>query len=273
MSYHLLDSGEGRKLERFGEHTLIRPASGAIWKPMLSEEEWHAASSTFSREGKGGWLDKRPLPESWNIEVGQIRFQLKRTNFGHLGIFPEQKPQWRWIAKQVARFDTPPRILNLFAYSGGSTLAAAAAGAKVTHVDASKGMIAWARENAALNGLQKAPIRWLADDVFKYLKRALRRGERYEGIILDPPSFGRGAKKELFKIEEDLTYLLTLCIELLSEEAKFLLLSCHTTGYTELTLQQLLTQKVQREGVVESGPMLLEGPFALPSGIYARWVR
>ncbi len=219
--YQLLDSGGFQKLERFGSIVLARPCAQAVWEPS-KPDAWRTATATFSREGGNRWQGREKLPATWAIEVDGIKFQLSSTDFGHLGIFPEQRDQWQRIAQDCAAFRTrhgrAPRVLNLFAYSGGSTLAAARAGAEVCHVDASKGMVEWARKNAALNALQEKPIRWIVDDVTKFLERELRRGQRYDLLILDPPSYGRGAKGEIFKIENDLPNLLDVLSRLHSEE-------------------------------------------------------
>ncbi len=268
--YALIDSGEGRKLERFGRYVLSRPAGQALWRPQQADTVWNKADASFTREGQFNW-QKEELPAEWNITVEGIRFHLKPTDFGHLGIFPEQRPLWRWIREQSHE---GLNILNLFAYSGGATLAAAQGGAQVCHLDASKGMVSWARDNAKLNKLDKAPIRWIIEDVNKFLVREIRRGMRYDGIILDPPSFGRGAKGEVFKIEGQLVQLLDNCRELLTPRPKFIVLSCHTPGLTPIGLENLLRQSLHGlKGKIDSGEMLLEGKdaFPLPSGGFARW--
>lgn len=276
--YELIDSGKGRKLERFGPYLLIRPCSQAVWQPQMAESVWKKADAIFSRDEENKWTHLRHLPSQWEIEAAQLRFKISPTDFGHLGIFPEQKSSWEWLQKILQSplaADRQPRVLNLFAYSGGSTLAAAKAGAAVCHLDASKGMVAWARENAALNSLEKAPIRWIVEDVKKFLMRECKRGSLYEGIILDPPSFGRGSKGELFKIEEDITDLLQDCRKLLSDKPLFILFSCHTPGFSPLAMQHLLAQTMQGlKGTIEAGEMVLEGnalTFDVPSGTYARW--
>jgi 23S rRNA (cytosine1962-C5)-methyltransferase len=274
-TYALLDSGGGRKLEQFGAVTLARPAAQAAWK-RDKRKTWSKADAAFDRDGGNRWAGREQLPESWLIEVDGIRFKLSATDFGHLGIFPEQRPLWRWIGETVQQHDTRQlNILNLFAYSGGSTLAAAHAGAAVCHLDASKGMVEWARENAALNDLGDAPIRWITDDAIGFLQREARRDRRYDGIILDPPTFGRGKKGEVFKIEEDLHRLLDACEAVLSDDPALFLLSGHTPGYSAQVLSNILEQRAAKwpAGTVEFGEMLLEGDNArpLPSGAYARW--
>lgn len=278
-TYQLLDSGHGRKLEQFGDFIIDRPSAQAVWKQQLSPKDRQKCNVFFTREGENTWKKRGAIPEQWTIEVEGIRFKISPTDFGHLGIFPEQRPSWKWIQDIISEARTkrpnPPLILNLFAYSGGSTLAAAKAGAQVCHLDASKGMVAWARENAKLNELDGAPIRWIVDDVSKFLKRELRRGHKYDGIILDPPSFGRGSQGEVFKIEEHLDDILKDCRELLSEHPLFILLSCHTPGYTPIAMGHLMEQMMAGAGgKIDQGEMTLTGKpgvFALPSGTYARW--
>ena len=272
--YELLDSGNGAKLERFGEVVLARPCAQAVWQPQRPAR-WKDADATFDREEGNRWHGRSRLPKEWAIDVDGTRFRLSGTDFGHLGIFPEQRAQWAWIRETVAAAHRPLRVLNLFAYSGGSTLVAARAGAEVCHLDASKGMVQWARANAALNGLESHPIRWIVDDAHKFLNREVRRGRRYDGIILDPPTYGRGGNGETYKIERDLTETLRLCRALLSDAPRFLLLSAHTPGHTPVVLSNVLTQALRGlGGAVSAGEMLLTGApdvFPLPSGAYARW--
>ena len=272
--YELLDSGNGAKLERFGEVVLARPCAQAVWQPQRPAR-WKSADATFDREDGNRWHGRNRLPQEWVIDVDGTRFRLSGTDFGHLGIFPEQRAQWTWIRETVAAAGRPVRVLNLFAYSGGSTLAAARGGAEVCHLDASKGMVQWARANAALNGLENHPIRWIVDDAHKFLNREIRRGRRYDGIILDPPTYGRGGNGETYKIERDLTETLRLCRALLSDSPLFLLLSAHTPGHTPIVLGNVLNQALRGlGGTVTSGEMVLAGApdvFPLPSGAYARW--
>lgn len=278
--YALLDSGGFQKLERFGPVVLSRPCAQAVWHPTLAKHEWQRATATFFRDGGNQWRGRDRLPESWEITVDGTRFQLSSTDFGHLGIFPEQRDQWRRIREVCGAYRTrhgrAARVLNLFAYSGGSTLAAAHAGAEVCHVDASKGMVEWARQNAALNGLQDKPVRWIVDDVTKFLERELRRERRYDLIILDPPSYGRGARGEIFKIENDLPKLLDLLAKLMSDEPLGVLLSCHTPELTPVSLHHLLLQAFGRQkGRLEQGEMLLKGAeqvLPVPSGGFCWWL-
>ncbi len=278
--YELLDSGSFQKLERFGSVVLSRPCAQAVWQQTLSKADWQKVTATFFRDGGNQWRGRDKLPETWSIEVDGTKFQLSSTDFGHLGIFPEQRDQWRRIRETCAdyakRHGRPARVLNLFAYSGGSTLAAALAGAEVCHVDASKGMVDWARKNAALNGLEEKPVRWIVDDVTKFLERELRRERQYDLLILDPPSYGRGAKGEVFKIENDLPPLLSLLGKLLSPQPLGVLLSCHTPELTPISLHHLLQQQFgPKGGKVEHGEMQLRGAkdvLPVPSGSFAWWL-
>lgn len=277
--YALLDSGGFQKLERFGAVTLSRPCAQAVWARQQDAAAWRSATASFTREGGHHWRGREKLPATWNIRVDGTLFQLSSTDFGHLGIFPEQRTQWRRIrascTAHASRIGRPVQAINLFAYSGGSTLAAARGGAVVCHVDASKGMVDWARRNAALNGLEAHPIRWIVDDATKFLERELRRGRRYDLIILDPPSYGRGAKGEVFKIENDLPRLLALLAGLLSEVPLGVLLSCHTPELTPIALHHLLAQTFAAlGGRLEHGEMLLEGGpgvLPVPSGSFCWW--
>ncbi len=272
--YELLDSGDGRKLERFGKVVLARPCSQALWRPERSAAEWARATASFDREDGNNWHGRANLPKEWTIETAGIRFRLGGTDFGHLGIFPEQRAQWRWIREQVEKRGGARKVsvLNLFAYSGGSTMAAALGGAEVCHLDASKGMVEWARANAALNALAEKPVRWIVDDAHKFMKREIRRARRYDAIVLDPPTFGRGAGGELYKIERDLKETLALVKELLSERPLFVLFSSHTPGLSPVVAENVLSQLFPAARL-ESGEMLLEGGGkACPSGIFCRAV-
>lgn len=277
--YALLDSGEGRKLERFGPYVLDRPCSVAVWEKQRPSSLWNKSCARFSREGALCWKKYRDMADDWMIQMEGISLKLSSTEFGHLGVFPEHAKVWKWVRhlliKARERGKKDIRILNLFAYSGGATLAAALEGACVCHVDASKGMVSWAKENAQLNGLQGASIRWIVDDARKFLARELRRGSQYDGILLDPPTFGRGKRGEVFKIEEDLKELLTSCRKLLSPDPLFVVLSCHTPGYTPLVMNHLMKQMMKgRKGSIESGELQIssdEGAFPVPSGTFSRW--
>ncbi len=279
--YSLLDSGNMSKLEVIGPYTLVRPAPQAIWLPRLGAAEWNRADAVYTRDQSGGgsWEWHNQVRRNFDLLYDGLAFQIKLTNFGHLGLFPEQAPQWHWLRKQIrSRLQhsggSNLHVLNLFAYTGGSTLAASQAGAHVVHVDAAKGVVDWARKNAQLCHLDSRPIRWLVDDALKFVKRENRRNSRYHGIILDPPSFGRGPKGEVFKIENDLLPLLEECRNLLAHDALFVLYTCHTPGFTPLVMQnQLSILTGERDGDMEWGEMIVldRQNCPLPSGAYARW--
>ena len=269
--YELIDAGGGRKFERFGPYTVVRPCAQALWRAR-DEMTWGRATASFDREAGNRWHGRGALPKEWTIETAGIRFRIAGTDFGHLGIFPEQRAQWKWIRETVSGAGRPVSVLNLFAYSGGSTLAAAQGGAEVCHLDAAKGMVQWARENAALNGLQERPIRWIADDAHKFLRREARRARRYDAVIFYPPTFGRGANGETYKIERDLQETISLVRDVLSEKPLFVLFSSHTPGLS-CRVAELIIAQAFPGAAVESGEMLLEGPSACcPSGIYCRAV-
>lgn len=276
--YELLDSGHGRKLERFGKVVLDRPCAQAVWAPQ-NNQIWKQADAFFSRKQGLEWRGRDQLPESWIATVNGIKMKLSTTDFGHLGVFPETRAMWDWITETL-RTEAPQRkeplhFLNLFAYSGGATLAGAKAGAHCCHVDASKGMVQWARENAKLNGLEEHAIRWIVDDVNKFLQREIRRSRRYDAILLDPPSFGRGKGGELYKIEQALLETLDLVKGVLSEQPCFVYLTSHTPGFSPIVLKNLIQQFFQK-GNIECGEMLLTGgedAYPVPSGTWARWKR
>jgi 23S rRNA (cytosine1962-C5)-methyltransferase len=275
--YALLDSGGFQKLERFGPVTLARPCAQAVWKKRLPMA-WATATASFSREGGNQWRGREKLPATWEIEVEGTVFQLSSTDFGHLGIFPEQREAWRRIRRECEAFSRrhgrAARVLNLFAYSGGSTLAAIRGGAEVCHVDASKGMVDWARKNAVLNGRETHPVRWIVDDVSKFLERERKRERTYDLLVLDPPSYGRGARGEVFKIENDLPELLGALGRVFSDTPLGVMLSCHTPELTPVALHHLLAQQFGEAGVMECGEMLLEGEpgvLPVPSGSFGWW--
>ena len=270
--YELLDSGDGKKYERFGNVSLVRPCSQAMWRPQ-NAPAWSRATAMFDREDGNRWHNRGALPKEWTICTAGVRFRLSGTDFGHLGIFPEQRAQWKWIRRTVAAAcarGRKPSVLNLFAYSGGSTMAAALGGAEVCHLDASKGMVQWARENAALNGLKEHPIRWITDDAHKFMEREIRRARRYDAVVFDPPTFGRGANGEMYKIERDLGKTLSLVKGVLSDNPLFVLFSSHTPGLSGIVATNIMSQAFPQASI-ETGEMLLEGrSLACPSGIYCR---
>ncbi len=282
-SYSLIDSGNFQKLEQVGPYRLVRPSPQAVWRPRLGPEVWEKVDARYNRfsGGEGKWtIISKGMQKQWPIEYGGLQLVMELTDFGHLGLFPEQAMNWQRIRRLCfdgSRSGNDFHVLNLFAYTGGSSLAAAQGGAKVAHVDASKTSIQWGKSNAEANDLKDAPIRWLLDDVQKFTARELRRDRRYQGIILDPPSFGRGSKGEVWKIEEHLSLLLDLLKDLLADDFRFILLSSHSNGYTPIAMQNLLKAMVpQARGRYLSEEMLVceeESERALPSGASCWFIR
>ncbi len=273
--YELLDSGENQKLERFGDVIVARPETQALWKKMRPEL-WDSAHAVFTfGDQKGSWEMRKPIADSWNVVKGALTFLARLSGFKHTGIFPEQEPNWTWIAERVTALQNP-HVLNLFGYTGIATLAAAQAGASVTHVDASKQTLDWAHENARLSGIGEDKIRWIFDDALAFAKREVRRGAKYDGIILDPPAFGRGGKGEVWHIEEGLPALLETLKELLSDKPdSFFLLNGYAAGYAPRSFAQTVESIFGfLEG--ESGELRIkeaESDRVIPSGIYVRFVR
>ena len=273
--YALLDSGREEKLERYGDVVLSRPDPQALWEKRLSEEVWQKADGQYERQGKDGvWHLRNNVPDQWQVSFGDLNLVIRPTSFKHTGLFPEQQPNWDWVRGLLSTREKPT-VLNLFGYTGGATLAAAQAGAEVCHVDASKTAVAWARENAAISGLSEKPIRWIVEDVMVFVKREIQRGKKYDGIIMDPPAFGHGPKRELWKIEEDLLELIALCKQLLSEKPLFFLINGYAAGYSPLAFAYNLENLVAHYGgSVEYGDIEIaeeSSPRVLPCGIYARW--
>lgn len=268
----MLDSGLESKLERYGEVVLSRPDPQALWPKQLPEREWQSANGRYERQGREGKWHAEHLPEQWEMEFGGLKFLIKPTGFKHTGLFPEQLSNWEWMRGRIV---PGAKVLNLFGYTGGATLAAAAAGAEVTHVDASKTAVAWARENAKLSGLEERPIRWIVEDALAYLRREVKRGSRYDGIVMDPPAFGHGPKDELWKFEEHFLELLQLCNELLSDKPLFVLINGYAAGYSPLAFAYNLEPLVKKiGGSVEYGDLTIEEKDSgrlLPCGIFARW--
>lgn len=271
--YELLDSGEGQKLERFGAVILSRPCGQASWEKQ-KPEIWASAVASFGREREWQTHGAEELPSSWVVTINDITMKLELTPAGHLGVFPETRFLWDWITGALwSENSGSTNVLNLFAYSGGATLAAARAGSSVCHVDSSRSVVRRARENAELNGLEAAPIRWIVEDVSTFLDREIRRGRTYDAIMLDPPSFGHGAKGEQYRIDRDLTATLTQCRELLSDEPAFILLTSHTQGVTAGQLESVMG-RVLGSGDIVSGDMELTGASGVRpvnAGIWTRW--
>ena len=275
--YKLLDTSDGERLEKWGDYILVRPDPQVIWKTDKTLPEWRKAHGVYNRSssGGGGWKVNK-LPKEWYIHYGNLKFVLRPMGFKHTGLFPEQAVNWDWFSSLISNCPYPVKVLNLFAYTGGATIAAAAAGASVCHVDAAKGMVAQAKENAALSGLADAPIRYIVDDCKKFVEREIRRGHKYEAIIMDPPSYGRGPSGEVWKIEEAIDELITLCSSLLSDRPLFFLVNSYTTGLSPLTMKYMIDLKITSRfgGKCEAGeialPVSARGT-ALPAGASARW--
>jgi 23S rRNA (cytosine1962-C5)-methyltransferase len=278
--YALLDSGDGRKLERYGPYTVVRPEPQCLWAPRLPAARWEAADAVFEpadEEEAGRWRFKGKPKESWPLAWNKVRFHGRFTNFRHLAFFPEQAANWDWLTERVRAAGGQPRVLNLFGYTGVASLAMAAAGAAVTHVDASKKAVGWARDNAELAGLADRPIRWITEDARKYVQREVRRGSQYEGIILDPPKYGRGPGGEVWRLFEDLPELARLCGELLSENASFLVLNAYAERISGAALSGLLAETLKdRGGTIEWGELALvedKGDRQIGMSFFARWAR
>ena len=275
--YEVIDTSCGEKLERWGKYILLRPDPQVIWKTEKTVPEWNRLNGHYHRSSKGGgeW-EFFKLPEEWTISYRELNFRLKPFSFKHTGLFPEQAVNWDWCNERIREAGRPVKVLNLFAYTGGATLAAASAGASVTHVDASKGMVTWAKENAAASHLEDAPVRWLVDDCVKFVEREIRRGNKYDGIIMDPPSYGRGPKGEIWKIEENIYPFVELAAKLLSDDALFFLINSYTTGLQPAVLSYMLSAVIQKKrgGEVQSSEIGLpvsSNGLVLPCGATGRW--
>lgn len=274
--YQVLDTSQGEKLERWGDYILVRPDPQVIWDTPRNNQNWKKKNGHYHRSSKGGgeW-EFFDLPQQWSIQYKELTFQLKPFSFKHTGLFPEQAVNWDWFHDKIKTANRPVKVLNLFAYTGGATLAAAAAGAQVTHVDASKGMVAWAKENAKSSGLSNAPIRWLVDDCVKFVEREIRRGNHYDAIIMDPPSYGRGPKGEIWKIEESLYPFVKLCTQVLSNKPLFFLINSYTTGLAPSVLTYILSTELKsfqgRVTADEIGLPVKENGLILPCGASGRW--
>lgn len=274
--YEVIDCSQGEKLERWGKYILLRPDPQVIWSTPKTDKRWKQLNAHYHRSAKGGgeW-EFFDLPKQWDVHYGPLTFHLKPFSFKHTGIFPEQAVNWDWIADQIKHAGRPVRVLNLFAYTGGATLAAAKAGAEVTHVDASKGMVTWAKENAQACGLENAKIRWLVDDCKKFVEREIRRGSAYDAIIMDPPSYGRGPKGEIWKIEDAVYPLIQKCTNILSKNPLFYLVNSYTTGLQPAVLAYMLgTVMKKQKGVVDAqeiGIPVSSSGLILPCGASGRW--
>ena len=282
--YEVLATSGGEKLERWGEYVLVRPDPQVIWNTPKTNKGWKNFNGHYHRSSKGGgeW-EFKSLPEEWDISYKELTFRLKPFSFKHTGLFPEQAVNWDWCSSVIRKklSDNPGKqfkVLNLFAYTGGATLSAAKAGAAVTHVDASKGMVQWAKENAAVSSLSEAPVRWLVDDCVKFVEREIRRGNKYDGIIMDPPSYGRGPKGEIWKIEESIFPFLELTSQLLDDNSTFLLINSYTTGLQPAVLSYMINTAIVPKfgGNVESSEIGLpvsDDHLVLPCGASGRWYK
>lgn len=277
QDYEVIDTGEGDKIERWGKYTLRRPDPQVIW-PFAREENTALPQARYVRSETGGgrWSGRERLPESWKIRYKDYTFLVRPTGFKHTGLFPEQAANWDWMADKIQNAKRPVSILNLFAYTGGATVACAKAGASVCHVDAAKGMVQWAKENAQLSGLSEAPIRYIVDDVLKFVQREIRRGHTYDGIVMDPPSYGRGPDGQVWKLETEIYPLLKTCMQVLSDQPLFFVLNAYTTGLQPAVLRNLVQKTVAEKfgGIINSqelGLPVTKGQVVLPCGATCRW--
>lgn len=276
--YELVDTAAGERLERWGKVLLIRPDPQIIWETPRENAGWKKADARYLRSSSGGghWEEWRKLPPVWQVSYGELTFRIKAMGFKHTGLFPEQAVNWDFVQKKIRTAGRPVKVLNLFGYTGAATLACAAAGAQVCHVDASKGMVAWARENAQASGLADKPVRWIVDDCLKFVLREQRRGNFYDGIIMDPPSYGRGPNGEVWKLEEQLYGLVQECAAILSKQPLFFLLNSYTTGLSPAVMAYLLGVLLKKKygGAVSAGEIGLpvtESGLVLPCGSTAVW--
>lgn len=277
--YEIIDAGEGEKLERWKDIILRRPDPQAIWPCENENKEWKDVHGHYHRSSKGGgqWEFKKKVPDRWTISYKELKFYVKPTGFKHTGLFPEQAANWEWIMEKIKNAGRPVKVLNLFAYTGGATCAASYAGAsEVCHVDASKGMVSWAKENAQLSNLTNNKIRFIVDDVFKFVQREIRRGNKYDAIIMDPPSYGRGPNGEIWKLEEELPRLIEVTKDVLSDDPLFVLLNSYTTGLSPTAIENMMKLIIQKGkgGEVYSGEIgipVKKDSLVLPCGIYGRW--
>ena len=274
--YEILDMANGEKLERWGNIVLIRPDPQIVWGNKHNPALWKKANAHYHRSKSGGgeWEYIKNVPKSWQIKYKNLTFNLKPMGFKHTGLFPEQAVNWDFMMNKIKDAKRPMKVLNLFAYTGGATVACAAAGASVCHVDSSKGMTAWAKENVASSGLADRPVRFIIDDVNKFVQREIRRGNKYDAIVMDPPSYGRGANGEVWNIEEGLDPLIKLCTQVLSDQPLFFLINSYTTGLSPNILANLLKMNIKKKGKVSCGEVGLpmkDSDIVLPCGIYGRW--
>ena len=274
--YEILDMANGEKLERWGNVVLIRPDPQIIWKNKSFPEKWNKANARYNRSSSGGgaWKYNSKMPENWQIKYKDLVFNIKPMGFKHTGLFPEQAVNWDWMISKIQNAKREIKVLNLFAYTGGATVACSYAGASVCHVDSSKGMTTWAKENIGASGLKDRPVRFIVDDVVKFVNREIRRGNKYDGIIMDPPSYGRGTNGEVWKFEENISDLVELCSKVLSNEPLFFLINSYTTGISSTVLENILRLNIKKKGKFSHGEVglpMTNSKLILPCGIYGRW--
>ncbi len=274
--YEILDMANGEKLERWGNVVLIRPDPQIIWKNKSFPEKWNKANARYNRSSSGGgaWKYNSKVPENWQIKYKDLVFNIKPMGFKHTGLFPEQAINWDWMISKIQNAKREIKVLNLFAYTGGATVACSYAGASVCHVDSSKGMTTWAKENIVSSGLKDRPVRFIVDDVVKFVNREIRRGNKYDGIIMDPPSYGRGTNGEVWKFEDNISDLVELCSKVLSDKPLFFLINSYTTGISSTVLENILRLNIKKDGKFSNGEIgipMTNSKLILPCGIYGKW--
>ena len=276
--YEILDMADGEKLERWGNIFLVRPDPQIIWKDKIYPNKWKKVNARYNRSktGGGSWSYNSNLPKAWQIKYKDLTFNIKPMGFKHTGLFPEQAVNWDWMIDKIKQEKREIKVLNLFAYTGGATVACLSAGASVCHVDSSKGMVSWAKENVISSGLEKRPVRYIVDDVVKFVNREIRRGNKYDAIIMDPPSYGRGANGEVWQFENNIYDLVKLCMEVLSDNPLFFLINSYTTGISSTVLENILKMNMNKKyaGKFSSGEIglpMTDSKLILPCGIYGRW--
>lgn len=274
--YEILDMANGEKLERWKDIYLVRPDPQIIWKSKSFPEKWNKINARYNRSNTGGgnWEYNKKMPASWEVKYKNLIFNIKPMGFKHTGLFPEQAVNWDWMIDKIKNSGRDIKVLNLFAYTGGATVACLSAGASVCHVDSSKGMVSWAKENVISSGLQERPVRYIIDDVVKFVNREIRRGNRYDAIIMDPPSYGRGTNGEVWKFEENISDLVELCTKVLSDNPLFFLINSYTTGISSTVLENILKLNIKKTGTFSNGEIglpMTNSKLILPCGIYGRW--
>ena len=274
--YQILDMANGEKLEKWNNITLVRPDPQIIWKQKTYPEKWKKADAKYSRSNTGGgaWNYNKKLPSAWQVKYKDLVFNIKPMGFKHTGLFPEQAVNWDWMINKIKSTNKEIKVLNLFAYTGGATVACLSAGASVCHVDSSKGMVSWAKENVTSSGLQDRKVRYIVDDVVKFVNREIRRGNKYDAIIMDPPSYGRGTNGEVWKFEENIYDLVELCSKVLTDKPLFFLINSYTTGISSMVLENILKLNIHAKGKFSNGEIgipMQNSNLVLPCGIYGRW--